>query len=907
MKKLFIVIGLLIISAVVATAQTPQSFKYQAIARDIEGNIISNQQISLKISIIQGSKSGEVVYAEVHDVKTNQFGLISLEIGNGNGKTGAFYMIDWSLGNYFVQIEIDVFGGTNYQLMGASQLLSVPYALYAERSGTEFNPTDIVVTEINDLTDGKTGGNSVFLGENCGVNDDGTENRNVGLGIGALQNTTGGYYNTALGFKALYSCQGRWNTATGYSALYANTSGFENVANGYRAMYSNTTGYTNIGIGPEALASNTTGSFNIALGKHALFHSSQGMYNTTIGNYAQAYNTTGSKNVALGAFSNHLNQTGNNNTIIGYEAGKGTNIHSKSGSVFIGYQAGKNELGSNKLYIENSFSSAPLIYGEFDNDLLRVNGTLDIKGVYQFPTVDGTAGQVLQTDGNGTLLWTTDGGASEINDLTDGKTGGSSVFLGQGAGINDDGSNRRNVAVGHGALESTTAGYHNTANGYKALPVNTVGAWNSAFGYQALLSNTTGVNNTAMGAEALYTNTTGTRNSTTGAWSMYHNTNGSYNVANGQNALFHNTTGIGNTGCGYNANFYNQTGSFNTIIGFEAGNGTTLHNKSGNVFIGYQAGKNELGSNKLYIENSFSSAPLIYGEFDNDLLRINGTLDIKGVYQFPTVDGTAGQVLQTDGNGVIGWVFNPGASALQWPDTSNQLATDYDLTLKQDIADTTNWDATRFWVQQQAYLTSFTEEDPLFVAHLTSGITETDTSNWNEAYRNMTAGNTPSYAVGDYAQGGIVFWVDETGLHGLVCAKNEQNPAIWGKNGDAMAEGDGIYSGEMNTSLIIGRTGKYKTCAALACSKLKEGEGQILYGDWYLPSISELEILFNNIGIINQTALECGWWNHHNHPADFYWSSTEKDKKKAYGITEQGQIVIQSKNRTAQVWAIRAF
>ena len=76
---------------------------------------------------------------------------------------------------------------------------------------------------------------------------------------------------------------------------------------------------------------------------------------------------------------------------------------------------------------------------------------------------------------------------------------------------------------------------------------------------------------------------------------------------------------------------------------------------SNNVFIGYQAGYAETNSNKLYIENSNSTTPLIYGEFDNNLLQINGTLNMNGSYDFPTIDGAGGQILATDGSGSIHW------------------------------------------------------------------------------------------------------------------------------------------------------------------------------------------------------------------------------------------------------------
>lgn len=119
-----------------ATAQVPQAFKYQAIARDLSGNAIANQNISLRINILQGSSTGTSVYCETHNVTSNGFGLMNLEIGNGTYVSGNFSTIPWATGSFYVKIEMDATGGTTYQPMGTSQLLSVPYALYAENATT---------------------------------------------------------------------------------------------------------------------------------------------------------------------------------------------------------------------------------------------------------------------------------------------------------------------------------------------------------------------------------------------------------------------------------------------------------------------------------------------------------------------------------------------------------------------------------------------------------------------------------------------------------------------------------------------------------------------------------------------------------------------------------------------------
>lgn len=128
---------LLIITCFFSTAifaQTPQAISYQAIARNATGVVLASQSVGIKIFIHTGSATGTVEYSETHHDTTNQFGLFTLQIGNGTPDIGTFSTIDWSTGNKFLQVELDPTGGTTYIDMGTSQLLSVPYALYAEKS-----------------------------------------------------------------------------------------------------------------------------------------------------------------------------------------------------------------------------------------------------------------------------------------------------------------------------------------------------------------------------------------------------------------------------------------------------------------------------------------------------------------------------------------------------------------------------------------------------------------------------------------------------------------------------------------------------------------------------------------------------------------------------------------------------
>ncbi|MEZ4874826.1 MAG: hypothetical protein R2793_05095 [Flavobacteriaceae bacterium] len=173
------------------------------------------------------------------------------------------------------------------------------------------------------------------------------------------------------------------------------------------------TSYNSLFLGDGIAASATAGSnSNIAIGDIALRRLTDGDFNVAIGPGASENIRTGSNNISIGLSAMSRNRTGNDNIGIGNYSGLNSDI-AASGNIFIGTWAGFNEFsGSNKLYIENSAAgpTAALIYGEFDNNFLRVNGTLEVNdqlqvGNYSFPTTDGAAGEVLTTNGTGTLSW----------------------------------------------------------------------------------------------------------------------------------------------------------------------------------------------------------------------------------------------------------------------------------------------------------------------------------------------------------------------------------------------------------------------------------------------------------------------------------------------------------------------
>jgi trimeric autotransporter adhesin len=209
-------------------AQAPRAFKYQAVARDAAGNLLASQAVAFRIKIHMGSSSDTVVYTETHSVTTNTFGMVNLSIGSGTVISGTFSTIDWGASGYYVETEMDPAGGAAYVVMGTSQLLSVPYALYSEKSGTSSGSGWLLT--------GNSGTNpaSNFLGT--------TDNNPL---LFRVNNETSGKidpfsYNTSLGYKSLpSSTPGNSNVAVGAFSLFQNTNRGNLVAIGDSALYNN--------------------------------------------------------------------------------------------------------------------------------------------------------------------------------------------------------------------------------------------------------------------------------------------------------------------------------------------------------------------------------------------------------------------------------------------------------------------------------------------------------------------------------------------------------------------------------------------------------------------------------------------------------------------------------------------
>jgi hypothetical protein len=136
MKRIFTLLALAAFTLPLL-AQSPDLMSYQAVLRNAENNLITNQAVAVQISILQGTPNGTSVFTEVHTLSTNANGLISLVIGDGFGDD--LSTIDWSAGPYFIKTETDPAGGSNYTISSTTQLMSVPYAKYADEAGNVFS------------------------------------------------------------------------------------------------------------------------------------------------------------------------------------------------------------------------------------------------------------------------------------------------------------------------------------------------------------------------------------------------------------------------------------------------------------------------------------------------------------------------------------------------------------------------------------------------------------------------------------------------------------------------------------------------------------------------------------------------------------------------------------------------
>jgi len=389
------------------------------------------------------------------------------------------------------------------------------------------------------------------------------------------------------------------STSLGYMAGKVNT-GNENTFLGWQAGKSNTTGDGNIFLGHYAGWVNTTGRQNLFLGNYSGFNNTTGSYNQFIGFQAGQYNTTGTENTFSGYQSGQSNTSGSQNYFSGMYSGNsnttGTQNH------FDGYKVG----GFNTTGSQNHFSG---YFSGFHNSTGMGNFFQGYEAGYNNTTANfnhfsGFKSGYSNSTGLGNHFEGFYSGYSNT-------TGSQNYFSGQQAGYANT-SASQNHFVGFQAGFNNSVGSSNHFEGFGAGSYNTIGSYNHFSGYKAGYSNISGSQNYFSGYEAGYSNTLGGLNFFDGNSAGYSHTTGNYNYFSGNEAGYSLVSGSTNTFVGDRAGYYKTSGD-------------------GNVFIGFDAGAYEQGSNKLYISNTTTTDPLIYGEFDVPMFRVNGFAHINNI------------------------------------------------------------------------------------------------------------------------------------------------------------------------------------------------------------------------------------------------------------------------------------
>ena len=778
------------------------------------------------------------------------------------------------------------------------------------------------------LTSLAGGDDNTAVGTNA-IRQGGTANgsRNTAVGSAALANGGQSNDNVAIGSYAMpSSVTGSSNVALGSSALYSSTTANYNVGIGYETLKNTTTGGSNTAIGKGAMLSNISGDVNTAIGESALISNTNGRYNTSIGVQSQEQNTTGQSNTAIGVAAIDRNTAGSNNAVLGAFAGRyiadnATFNTAINNSVLIGANAkplannANNEIVIGYNAIGNGSNTIQLGNTSITN--VKTSGTITA-GTVTYPNAhNSTTGQVLTINNTGTATWAAvptsgvpyTGATGSVNlgayDLTV-----NGITIGKGSGA-------ESTKVGNGALASNSA-YGNTAFGSQALNRSNA-IYNNAFGFQALSSNTTGSMNTAIGSQALSANVDGIYNGAFGSNALGNNISGNYNLALGSSALVSNisawfnvavgqeslvlTTGNNNTALGFGAGNSNTTGTNNTLIGYDsdvAAVGLTNATAIGAGATVAASNSIQLGNNSITNVNTSgtitAAALSVSGNVAVNTNKFNVTAANGNTSVAGTLDVTGATTLSSatvNGKVIAGASSAASASAVLEANSTTQGFLPPRMTFSQRNAISSPVAGLVVWCSNCG---------PNGELQVFNGT----------AWTNMIGGTAsvgPYYTIGQAALGGKIAYILQPGdpgydanvNHGLIAAVSDQGTAQWGCLNTPIAgeQGEAIGTGNQNTiDIIAGCT--TADIAARLCGDLVQGG----YSDWYLPSLNELNKLFDNrvaIGGFSQ---------------DIYWSSRE-DERPGYSHLyawyhdfrddRGGAMTISTKSTTYRVRAIRAF
>ena len=649
----------------------PQGFSYQAVLRDAAGQVLASQQAGFRISLLQGNESGAAVYTETHQQTSTPQGIITFVIGKGSVVSGNFSQIDWAGGPYFLKVEADPQGGSAYSISEVKHLHWVPYAKLSERSesisagkleikGDASQNDEEALFEVK-----RNDGQTVFAvypdGVRIYVEDLPEKGSKGGFAVGGFdpsKGLTGEYLRVTPDSVRIYLDDAGGKGSKGGFAV----GGFD-PSKGITDEFMRVTGdSTRVYVKNQGKGSKggfAVGGFDPSKGP-AINFLDLTPENYFIGHQSGIKNTTGRFNSFLGFQSGPENTTGSDNALFGYQAGyKNTG---GTGNLFLGYQSGYSNTNGNF----NSFMG-------YKAGLQNTTGARN--------TFLGSFSGVNNTNGNNNVFLGFESGFSNIG-------GESNVFIGDQAGYSND-YGLYNVFIGHLAGYNSTYNFANVFIGYRSGHENTIGSSNVFIGESSGRKNSTGGSNVFIGDQAGESNTTGSNNIHIGTGAGQKG-NGNDNLFMGFGSGFDNTSGTFNVFLGSMSGFNNRQGNNNVYLG--TGAGYINLNGSGNVFIGREAGGQETGSNKLYIDNSNTSSPLIYGDFSSNALTVNGILATSNNLRISTNPGTGATPINFIYQGSSGSNAKEYAVAIydplwvQGPMWANNYYTNSDLRLKKELS-----------------------------------------------------------------------------------------------------------------------------------------------------------------------------------------------------------------------------
>ncbi|MBB6332461.1 hypothetical protein HNP24_003453 [Chryseobacterium sediminis] len=419
MKKILLLFWILT-GFFMGLSQAPEKMSYQAVMRNGSGQLLVNQGIAVKVSILQGSPAGAAVYSERLTGNTNANGLISLEIGTGTVLTGTFATIDWPTGSYYLKTETDPAGGTSYTIVGTSQLLSVPYAMYAKSAGGGGGSFAIPYT--NTVNNASTLFSLTNDGDGTSLEgNNNTTTSNIAAVRGVVTNVApGGFSSAVRGINngtgglgvGVYGSQagsgwGVYGTTPNGLGVYGNATG-----NGFGVYANSNTGTglnatSNNGIPASISILNNTNN-NVALSASSVGNGTV-VNVTTTGNGAGVRSSTGAGFGVHGATSSQSSAG-----IVGDNTAAGEAVVGRTTSDIAGAVVGRNDgggYGVRGFVATNTSGTGIGVYGQ-----VGLNSSTGRAGRFENFNQTNTTGNTfeVETNGNGNIPDNTQGNAASF-------------------------------------------------------------------------------------------------------------------------------------------------------------------------------------------------------------------------------------------------------------------------------------------------------------------------------------------------------------------------------------------------------------------------------------------------------------------------------------------------------------